>query len=253
MKTSSLFYGYGYFQCGIERIEASEILINSKEKGLIFLGITNHWMVLLTGFSEDFLLFDSRKNAGFLLGNSSIEEIGLFEEKERLSLGKKPMTIAEKRLFLNNIRDGDFLLKVLFEVKKGSFSLKSIYLNRVIFDILRSYEKQVNLRELEEYDYEAFSMKTQEFCFEIIEKKAENLKEKQEKFLDWAKNEKPPKVIREDLLEVLIKIGKEHLNKKTAIFLDNWMKEVEILYKTLEKDPIPQLLEVFKEIQDFFL
>jgi len=35
------------------RIETSEILINSKEKGLIFLGITNHWMVFLTGLSED--------------------------------------------------------------------------------------------------------------------------------------------------------------------------------------------------------
>jgi hypothetical protein len=53
-------------------------------------------------------------------------------------------------------------------------------------------------------------------------------------------------------LEILKKFGKQHLDKKTAVFLSNWMKEIEELCVSIkEDDSILAFLQVFKEIKTF--
>ena len=197
------------------------------------------------------MLFDSRERGCSVLGSIDIEEVVLQEEKERIADGKKPMSSAERKVFSSNIIDGRFLLSMLFRITKGEFSLKSIYLNRVIFDILRSYEKNINGRNLETYDFEGFSAKNNEFCFEIIEKTVENKENKIKKLIEWLKNEKPPCVLKEDLLEVLLNFGKEHLMQKTTVFLKTWITEVMKLASESEFEGKEALTNVLKEINVF--
>ena len=253
VEISSLFYGYGYFQCGLERISNNEIILTHKNNkiSLIFLGITSHWMVILKNSEGEMMLFDSRERGCSVLGSIDIEEVVLQEEKERIADGKKPMSSAERKVFSSNIIDGRFLLSMLFRITKGEFSLKSIYLNRVIFDILRSYEKNINGRNLETYDFEGFSAKNNEFCFEIIEKTVENKENKIKKLIEWLKNEKPPCVLKEDLLEVLLNFGKEHLMQKTTVFLKTWITEVMKLASESEFEGKEALTNVLKEINVF--
>ena len=259
---AGLFYGYGYFQCGLESIRNTQQILTKKEDiGVIFLGITSHWMTYFIMKSGVSMLFDSR-NMEFLIENQrNIEFLIEIENKDRIFEGMSAMNTKETVLFAHNIRDGRFILKVLDECAIGKYTLFHIYLNRIIFDMIRSYEKLVLGNVMDDYSFENFSEKHEEYCFEIVEKEDNK---NHEKFCKWLKNEKRPRVIRDDLLDVLKELGgRKYLFKKTEVFLVDWIKNLrewveyiekskDIIKNEEEPEIYTELSKVLNEITCFF-
>lgn len=263
---ASLFYGYGYFQCGVERVrhfdqQSQRIMgLNSKldkennEFLISFLGITSHWLCFIKHKSGVSLLFDSRNDEFFLDEQKNLDFLLEREEKERKFIGKKPFSLQERKLFLHNMRDGRFMLKILMD--KGVISLLEIYINRLIYDLIRSYQSKVVGQELEEYYFEEFSLKKTEFTYDIlIESENISQSEIQKKFKLWVRQEKGPRAIREDILDILKDIGKKYLNEKTKFFLLSWLEEALQMNQQVmacESDNVfIEFDKILKEIQIF--
>lgn len=263
---TSIFYGYGYFQCGVERIrdcqeKFKEIFEkqngNSKEFVICFLGITSHWMCFIQHKSGSSFFFDSRNNEHFLDENKDLQFLLEEEQKERQYIGKKPLSEKEIKQFLHNMRDGRFIFNVFIDRKFGKVSFLEVYINRLVFDLIRSFEAKVYKRDLNEYYFEEFSLKNNEFSYEItIETKEKDCYKDQvlERYGAWIKQEKCPKVIREDVLEIIKDIGKSFINEKTRFFLLFWLEEALELNKQLKfggDNIFKEIEEILKEIQIF--
>lgn len=251
----ALYYGYGYFQCSLERVLQAESLNivrnpnNKEDWSLYFLGVTSHWMVYFRHKTGISVLFDSRVMEGFLDLSIPLERLLEIEEKERVFFGKSGFEEKERKVFIHNIRDGRFLMKVLKEEELGNMLMKEVVMNRSLFDVIRSFELMVYDRVLDEYFFEEFSLENQVFTFEII--KEEDYKdEKAGKLLLWLKKEKPPRVLKEDLVDVLARLGPEALGMKSRVFMKEWIKEIRgIMNLIKEKEGNSEDIEVIKGLK----